>query len=278
MSSRIPILARVLSTDPLTSHMVRIMFESPELRGFPVGEFTDHYVKLQLPPPGATYAVPFDPATVRETLDRDQWHQQRTYTVRKADPDAGRITIDFVTHGTGLAGAWAAAARPGDPVQLVGPGGAYSPDPGVEWHLLAGDDAVIPAISVALDRIPAGVPALVILEVENEAERDDLVSSAGLTSPGDVRLAWLFRNGAGHTDEPRILDRIRSIEFPPGRGQAFVHGEAGMVRDVRRHLVNERGMDLADLSATGYWKYRRTEEGWREDKPEWKRLAAEDLT
>jgi hypothetical protein len=50
-----------------------------------------------------------------------------------------------------------------------------------------------------------------------------------------------------------------------------------MVREVRRHLANDRGMELADLSATGYWKYKRTEEGWREDKPEWKRLVETDI-
>lgn len=257
--------------------MVRLVLSSDGLLGFPVGEFTDHYVKLQLPPPGAGYGPPFDPVRIRESLGKDQWHRQRTYTVREADPDAGRITIDFVTHGSGLAGPWASAARPGDLIQLVGPGGAYSPDSNAAWHLMAGDEAVIPAISVALGRIPAGVPVFVILEVEDEEEKRGLEADAGLETEGDLRLTWLLRNGAGHTEEPRILREVEALEFPEGRGQAFVHGEAGMVREVRRHLVRDRGMPLEDLSATGYWKYRRTEEGWREDKPEWKRQAELDL-
>lgn len=244
--------------------------------GFPIGEFTDHYVKLQLPPPDATYSVPFDPATIRESLPKDQWPRQRTYTVRKADPESGMITIDFVTHGSGLAGIWAASAKPGDLAQMVGPGGAYSPDPEAVWHLLAGDEAAIPAISVTLGRISDGAPSLVVLEVEDEAEQQGLEAS-GLSFPASADVTWLHRNGAGHTDEPRILRVIESLNLPDGRGQAFVHGEAGMVREVRRHLANDRGLDLKDLSATGYWKYRRTEEGWREDKPEWKRLAELDL-
>lgn len=271
MSSRIPIVATVESTEPLTPHMVRIVLRSEALRDFPVGEFTDHYVKLQFPPEGASYSPPFDPAEIRESLPRDQWHRQRTYTVRDANPHSGSITIDFVTHSSGLTGLWADSARPGDQVQLVGPGGAYSPDPEADWHLLAGDEAAIPAIAVALQRIPAGIPAIVILEVENEAERQVI------DSPGDLRLSWIHRNGAGHTDEPRILDAVSSLELPDGNGQAFVHGEATMVRDVRKHLVKDRGMPVESLSATGYWKYRRTEEGWREDKPEWKRLAEADL-
>ena len=32
-----------------------------------------------------------------------------------------------------------------------------------------------------------------------------------------------------------------------------------------------------DLSISGYWKRRRTEEGWREDKAEWKRQVEADL-
>lgn len=272
MPVRNPIVARVVSTETLTPHMVRVKLESEGLRDFPIGEFTDHYVKLQFPPPGAAYAVPFDPVRIRESLDRDQWHRQRTYTVRDADPGRGRITIDFVTHGSGIAGLWAGSAKAGDLVQLIGPGGGYAPDPESEWHLMAGDEAVIPAISVALRRIPVGIPVTVVLEVENQAERQEL------TTPGDAKLIWIHRDGREHTAEPRILNVIRSLTLPEGRGQAFVHGEAGMVRDVRRHLINDRGMSLEDLSATGYWKFRRTEEGWREDKPEWKRLAEADVS
>lgn len=271
MSPRIPIVTRVISTERLTPHMIRIVLEAEELRDFPIGEFTDHYVKLQLPPPGAGYSPPFDPAAIKDSLEKDQWHRQRTYTVRDHEPAAGTITIDFVTHGSGIAGPWAEAARPGDLLQLIGPGGAYSPDSDAAWHLMAGDEAAIPAISVALERIPAGKPVTVVLEVEDASEQHEL------ETPGELNLVWLHRNGAGHRDEPRILRVVEALEFPEGRGQAFIHGEAGMVREVRRHLVNERGMELKDLSATGYWKYRRTEEGWREDKPEWKRQAEQDL-
>jgi hypothetical protein len=36
-------------------------------------------------------------------------------------------------------------------------------------------------------------------------------------------------------------------------------------------------MPVEALSATGYWKERRTDEEWRADKAEWKRLAEADL-
>jgi hypothetical protein len=43
------------------------------------------------------------------------------------------------------------------------------------------------------------------------------------------------------------------------------------------HLLAERGLPREAVSISGYWKYTRTEEGWREDKPEWNRLVEADL-
>ena len=79
--------------------------------------------------------------------------------MRDWDAESGRLTIDFVHHGdTGVAGPWAAAARPGDELLLLGPGGAYTPDPEADWHLMAGDAGVIPAIAASLARVPPAPP------------------------------------------------------------------------------------------------------------------------
>ena len=48
--------------------------------------------------------------------------------------------------------------------------------------------------------------------------------------------------------------------------QAFVHGEAGMVRDLRGHLLRERGLDKELLSLSGYWRQGRSDEDWRKEK------------
>ena len=110
--------------------MIRVVVGGDDLAGFDAGEFTDHYVKLQLPPPGAPYSAPFDPEAIKAELPREHWPRTRTYSVRDWDPEARRLTIDFVVHGdTGVAGPWAASAAPGDHLQLNGPGGAYAPDP-----------------------------------------------------------------------------------------------------------------------------------------------------
>ena len=48
------------------------------------------------------------------------------------------------------------------------------------------------------------------------------------------------------------------------------------MREVRRHLVVDRGVPSEALSVSGYWKRRRTEDGWREEKAEWNRLVEAD--
>jgi NADPH-dependent ferric siderophore reductase len=258
---------RVEAVRRLTPHLIRVVVGGEDLDGFVVGEFTDHYVKLQIPPPGAPYTAPFDAEDLRARLPREQWPRTRTFTVRHWDGERSLLTLDFVDHGdSGVAGPWAAAARPGDRLQLMGPGGAYTPDPAADWHLMVGDESVLPAIAASLVRVPAGVPVHVVVEVGGPEDE------IALETPGDLRLTWLHRNGAGD----RLLDAVRALAFPDGSVHAFVHGEASAVRAVRRHLVVERGVPREALSVSGYWKRERTEEGWREDKAEWNRQVEED--
>jgi NADPH-dependent ferric siderophore reductase len=264
--------ATVLETAHLTPNMMRIVFGGEGLDGFDAGEFTDHYVKLQLPAPGADYGSDFDAEEIQATRPRELWPRTRTYSVQKWDPATRRLTIDFVVHGdTGVAGPWAAGARPGDILQLRGPGGAYAPDPQADWHLLVGDASVIPAISAALARIPEAKPAFVVLEVDGPAEQQPLPTAA------ELHLQWLHRTRPPGEEPDLAVQAVQALQLPAGRGQAFVHGEASSVRAVRRHLLTDRGLPPDSLSASGYWKLRRTEEGWREDKAEWQRLAAADV-
>lgn len=265
--ARRPRVVHVQASEWLTPGMVRLALDGDGFEGFDAGEFTDHYVKLQLPPPGAAYGPPFDPVELRESEPRERWPSTRTFTVRAWDARERRLTLDFVVHGDeGIAGPWAARAKPGDAVQLVGPGGAYAPDPDTPVHLFVGDESALPAIAASLERIPAGCTAFVVAQVRAPGHVLELETAA------ELELNWLL----GHADDA-VLDAVRALDFPPEATQAFVHGEASMVRAVRRDLLVERGLALERLSASGYWKRGRTDEGWREEKAEWKRLAEADL-
>lgn len=254
--------AQVLRTERLTPHMVRLVLGGPGLEHFEAGEFTDHYVKLLFPVPGVEYPEPFDIARIRAEFPRDQWPATRTYTVRSWAPAARELTLDFVVHGDeGLAGPWARSAEPGRQIRFLGPGGAYAPDPEADWHLLAGDESALPAIAAALEAMPADADVRALIEVESAREEQKL------SAPGTAGVVWLHR-GTSRVGE-HLVDAVRRMTFPPGRVHAFVHGEAGFVKELRRHLRLERGVQREQLSISGYWRLGHDEDGWQSSKKEW---------
>lgn len=246
----------VRRTERLTPHMIRVVLGGEDLAAFPDTPHTDRYVKLQFPRDGVTYPEPFDVERIHQEMPRESWPVIRTYTVRGFDHVAGELTIDFVYHGDdGVAGPWAANARPGDPLRLTGPGGAYAPDPDADWYLLVGDESALPAIGAACERMPPARPVVALLEIGSAADRQELA--------GDVEATWLDRDPA--RPGSRLVEAVREARFPAGRIHAFVHGEAGFVREVRG-LLAERGVPREALSISGYWRLGRDEDGWRADK------------
>ncbi|MEU3062425.1 siderophore-interacting protein [Streptomyces subrutilus] len=254
--------AVVVRTERLTPHMVRIVLGGDGLAGFGAGEFTDHYVKLLFPPQGVTYPAPWDLDRIRADFPRAQWPRQRAYTVRAWDRVRLELTLDFVVHGDeGLAGPWAARVRPGELVRFLGPGGAYAPDRTAGWHLLVGDESALPAIAAAMERMPAGARVHAFLEIEGPADEQPI------TTPDGVAPVWLHRGGRPVGEA--LVEAVTSLEFPSKDVHAFVHGEAGFVKDLRRHLRLERGVARERLSISGYWRLGETDEGWRAIKRDW---------
>lgn len=247
---------RVLRTERLTPHMIRIVAGGEGLASFTPNEFTDAYVKVHFLVPGVAYPEPLDLGTIRAELPRDQWPKMRSYTVRQYDPHGGELSIDFVHHGDqGVAGPWAVTAKPGDELLISGPGGAYAPGGEADWHLFAGDESALPAIAASLEALRPGVAAHALIEVADASEEQFLATKA------DARIRWLHRSAGCN-----LVDAVREMEFLQGTVQAFVHGEAGFVRQLRRHLLDERGMRKDLLSISGYWRRGATDEEWRAEK------------
>ncbi|MER6733310.1 siderophore-interacting protein [Streptomyces puniciscabiei] len=259
--------AHVVRTERLTPHMQRVVLGGEGLADFAADTCTDHYVKLLFSPDGVTYPEPFDLERIRAEVPREQWPVTRTYTVRAWNAEQRELTLDFVVHGDeGLAGPWATRVRPGETVRFVGPGGAYAPDPAADWHLLAGDESALPAIARSLEALPAGARAHAFVEVSGPEEEQKIDS--------EVQVVWLHRG-----DRPvgeALLEAVRALDFPEGRVQAFVHGEAGFVKELRRLLRVERDIPREDLSISGYWRLGHNEDGWQASKREWNaRIEAE---
>ncbi|MGW5571114.1 siderophore-interacting protein [Nocardia thailandica] len=235
----------VLRTEQLSPHMVRVHFRAP---GLTVGAFTDSYVKLIFP--------------------REDGEVLRTYTLRTVDPADEQVAIDFVYHGDeGIAGPWAAAAAPGATIDAFGPGGAYAPRADADWHLLAGDDAALPAIAAALEALAPTAVGYAFVEVAGP--EDELP----LTAPEGIELTWLHR--ADRAPGEALAEAVRAAPWREGQVQVFIHGEAhAVMHDLRRYIRREREVPAAWASSiSGYWRRGRTEEGFREWKAD---LAARE--
>jgi NADPH-dependent ferric siderophore reductase len=259
--SRPQVNLTVLRREQLSAHMVRIVAGGPGFDDYTNNEFVDRYVKIAFPQPGVKYPQPLDLWAVRETMPREQWPYTRTYTVRWVDEAARELAIDFVVHGDeGLAGPWADNAQPGDSLVFTGPGGAYNPDPGADWHLFAGDEAALPAIAAAIESLPNSARGLAFLEVDGQADVVDIAAPPGF------ELRWLHRNGEPAGSSPLLVNAVCDAEWPEGRVHVFAHGERGYMKELRDVLFKQRGLERSQVSLSGYWASGRVEDQFQAEK------------
>jgi NADPH-dependent ferric siderophore reductase len=266
----------VLRSEQVTSHMVRVVLGGSGFDTFTPSEFTDSYIKLVVVADDVDVAGLPRPLTLDSFADLPTAKRPvvRTLTVRRADPVVRELAIDVVVHGEhGAAGQWAATAEPGQPVYLMGPSGAYAPDPAADWHLLAGDESALPAISGALEALPANAIGHVFIET---AEPEDEIP---LTAPDGVQINWVYRGGRADLvgedragDHAPLIEAVKSAPWLPGQVHVFIHGEAqAVMHNLRPYIRKERGVAAKWASISGYWRRGRTEETFRQ----WKKELAE---
>lgn len=249
----------------ITPSLRRLHLHSDDLSAFADSGFTDRYVKLVFPKPGVAYPEQIDVRELRGTMAPEDLPVVRTYTALHPDVAAGTLDLDFVVHGDeGVAGPWAANARAGDILLANGPGGAYRPDPEADWHLLVGDESALPAVSAALEALPADAVARVVVLVDSVEHEPQVALPAGGT------VSFVHRDaGSG---EERLVEAVRGVDWLAGRVHAFVHGEAeAVMRGIRPYLRNERGLGRDQVSISGYWRRGRTEDSFRQWKADFAR-------
>ncbi|MGW7079747.1 siderophore-interacting protein [Streptomyces sp. NPDC054866] len=252
----------------ITPRMARVTFEADHLDDS-VGLTPDQQLKLCFPRPGQER-----PVLPEQSDDATGWYQaflaipederpwMRSFTLRRRVPGTNTVEVDFVLHGdSGPASAWAGAARPGDRLGMVGPSALYAGPVSLtdsiasaDWLLLVGDETALPAIGTLLEALPERTRAQVYIEVADRAEQQTFQTA------GDVTLHWLHRDGTQAGRSEALIDAVRGAEFPPGRPFAWLAGEAGGVRTLRRHLVNDRGLDKRAIDFSGYWRVKLTQD------------------
>lgn len=249
----------VLRVADVTPGMRRVTLGGAELEahvaenGHPVAAFRsdgfDDEFKIILQHPDAPRAV--GPTQADGVLNWPRGHDHllfRTYTVRRWDPEAGELDVDFVDHGIGPATSWARRVQPGERVQIAGPK-ASAPHPvGADWTLIAGDETALPAIGRWLDEWPEGARAQVFIEVGLPEHRQDL------PEPDGVEITWLSRDGAEPGTTTLLFDAIRAAEWWDGIAFAWVAGETLTLTPIRRWLRNEKGLPKSQVDVAGYWR------------------------
>jgi NADPH-dependent ferric siderophore reductase len=271
----------VVRREQVSPHMIRVILGGSGFDTFAPNGYTDAYVKLVFMRGRVDVAALGQPLTLDSFsgLPAEQQPAIRTFTVRSVDPDRREIAIDFVVHGDhGVAGPWASAATPGQPAYLMGPSGAYTPDPAADWHLLAGDESALPAISAALEALPANAIGKVFIEV---AGPDDEIA---LRAPAGVDVYWIYRGGRADLipddhagDHAPLVAAVKEAAWLPGQVQVFIHGEAqAVMHNLRPYVRKERGVEAKwAASISGYWRRGRTEETFRQWKADLARAEAQ---
>ena len=172
------------------------------------------------------------------------------YTLRRWRPEVHELDMLFVLHGdTGPASAWAARARPGDPVALWGPRTAYAPPAGTDWYLLVADETGLPAVASILESLPEGTVARVFAEVDNADERQELPDAPSF------EVTWLYRDGAQAGTTTLLADAVRALPWPGGTPYVWGGGESRTMTAVRKYVRQEVGLAREQVSLVAYWRH-----------------------
>lgn len=222
----------------MTPRVTRITFTGPELAGFGPPRCGSH-LKLFFPEANSAW-TPGDETRPRPPL--------RTYTPRRFDPVRARLDVEFVHHGEGVAGRWAAKAKPGDKLFVAGPGGGYELPPEATEVVLVADETALPAAGSIIDELPASIPVRVLCEVEDAAEQRQI------STRRDFAITWLHRADRNSVPSAVIAAAVQELPATTSTIAWWIACEAGAMRRIRNHLYRSRGVDASFMHTRGYWK------------------------
>ena len=235
----------VVGLDRPTPHMLRVVFDGPELGELIVDEPAAS-VRLLLPSPGTPDLVIPAWSGNEFLLTDGQRPTIRTFTPIRMSEATSELVLDIVLHGSGAASDWATAATIGDRAAISGPGRGYVADPEASSFLLIGDESAVPAISQLIASMPPECPVHVGIEVASpNAIRD-------LPEPSATEVDWrVLPEGA--PPGTAQFEYVRSAAVEAGV-RIWAAGEAAAMQRIRRHLFDDRGVNRSHTMIRGYWK------------------------
>ena len=241
-------LLTVRKVERLTPNMARVTLAG-DLTGFTSSAYDDH-VKVFFPLPGQSApTIPEQGPNGPVHAEGVERSPSRDYTPRRYDAARNELVIDFALHDAGPATDWATRAAPGQQLGVGGPRGSFVVPDDFDWYLFIGDETALPAIGRRLEELRAGTQAIVVAAVTGPEEEQAFESRA------DVKTIWVHRPLSQAEDPAPLLDAVRALTLPKtGDGYAWAAGKSQTAKLLRRHLIDERGLDKAWVKAAGYWK------------------------
>ncbi|AKT36728.1 siderophore-interacting protein [Chondromyces crocatus] len=216
---------RVTGVEDLAPRLKRVRFEGGSLRGlrFRAGQEVEFRVS--------------------ETAFRH-------YTPSFFDGVAGALEVVFFLHGHGPGSHWASGLREGSTANVLGPGGKLGLDPFAATHVLLGDETSIGLFAAMGRSLPPGSRAVGAVELDAGCERwPGLAGSAldgvarGKGPRGAPLRTWL-------EEHPAWLEPRRAQK---GDTTFYLSGHAGSIVELRRWLVEERGIPKGAIRTKAYW-------------------------
>lgn len=232
----------VTAVQQLSPRMRRVTFGGSDLATFAWSGPAAH-IKIIFPEPGSgadTVAIP-DPEGPRPRTTR-------TYTPRRWNADSQTLEVDFALHGDGPAATWAAQAKVGQQLILMGPARSYEVDPEAPWYVLLGDDAALPAIETILEALPSTTRTTVLLEVVAADE------ARPLPGPPQTDVRWLVRGEDAGQAGSALMAGLADVTWPDAAGRVYAGCEATALRGLRTAVLEASGLDKSRIVARGYWR------------------------
>lgn len=244
-------LVAVQRVEEVSPSFVRVVFgPAAEGEAFPFELLgSDQWFRLFLPVASGELLPPWGPA--------EGWYQRwqrlpaerraviRNYTVRRARGGrAWEFDVDFVLHRgpsgelEGTAARWAAAARPGDQVAVLGQATIFDrlPDPS---HVVAVcDETGLPGVEAILAGLPDDVRADVVAEIPSREDVREL--------PGAASVVWAVRQ-----EGTCWADALRATLGE--QDSVYAVGCNALALGARRMAI-EAGVDDEQITFCSYWR------------------------
>ncbi|WP_058911395.1 siderophore-interacting protein [Entomohabitans teleogrylli] len=278
---------RLVRKTVISPSLLSLVFSGPEVAQMKC-DAPDQRIKMLFPSAdGTPSSLPAEGHwyPIAQALPKEKRPTIRTYTLRHIDRQRCEVTVEFVNHGTaGPASAWAVNSQPGEALQMVAPNAEYAADSGgYEWAppaglrnaLIVADETALPAARGILESIAGqdNPPQVqVFLEVPEAGDCVDLSAFQF------AEVVWLARKPVGAQHGECLIQALKADARLPEndhrqpvqeeaegellwdkasaastRFYGWVAAESTAVKQLRRYLITERGVDRRMVNFMAYW-------------------------